>query len=234
MEAVLECRKITYTYDTYSLLNQVDLTIASGEYVVLTGENGSGKSTLLQIVIGDKKPTSGEVFLFGEPLAAFHRWEKIGYLGQNAGTKLIGFPANVEEIVSANLYRAVKTSLLSRKQQHEKTHAVLERVGMQKYANYLPRQLSGGQLQRVLLARALVLEPSLLLLDEPTTAMDPQSSFSLYEGLRELHGQGLSILMITHDLGAATGIADKIVHLESGTLSQVAEPLCQCHPHQPV
>lgn len=178
---------ISFRYDGQMVLEDIDLHIEKGEYLGLLGPNGSGKSTLLKIILGLLAPTKGRVELFGLPLNKFQDWHKIGYIPQKATQIESRFPITVREVVS-----------LSIPDIHKTMHA-LEKVGMESLANALIHELSGGQQQKVFIAKALAGDPELLILDEPTVGIDPQSQKDFYSILDSLHQAGLTIALVSHD-----------------------------------
>lgn len=222
MSSIITAENLSFSYREHIVLNNLQLNVESGEYVSILGDNGSGKSTLIKLLLGELKADSGNITLFGESVESFSHWEHIGYLEQNAGNEVAGFPANVLEIVTANLYKEIGKFRLPNKAHKQKAKDALSKVEMLDYAYKQPSELSGGQLQRVMLARALVAEPKLIILDEPTNAMDSQSTKSLYEKLRELNSKGISLLIITHDISAAQEYSDCVLYLKDGKLVKEA------------
>lgn len=221
LETVISVRDVTFSYGDIPVLDHVSLEVEQGEFVALTGENGSGKSTLLGLLLGELPLQRGEILLLGQDVAHFHDWPSFGYLPQNGGAGLAGFPANCLEIVTANLYSKIGLFRFPGKRHRERAMEALDAVGMADYARRLPGELSGGQLQRVLLARAMVGEPRLLLLDEPTTGVDVHSAESLYEILAGLNRGGMTILMVTHDMARASEYVSRTFCLEDCTMLEL-------------
>lgn len=220
MKAV-EIEHLRFSYGEGEVLKDINLTVEKGEFCVLLGSNGAGKTTLMKLLLGELalRKEDGKIELLGEPIRNFHKWGKVGYVPQNGTSVYRGFPASVREVVQANLYSGMfrRTS----KGQKNKVRETLKLVGMEGFAERLIGRLSGGQLQRVLLARALVSQPELLVLDEPTTGIDRENSAAFLALLKELNQKhGVTVLMITHDRNRIKDLADKIWLLEDGQLER--------------
>lgn len=215
---------VCFSHGGVGVLDGADLTVDAGEAVVLTGENGAGKSTLLKLVLGEESPIAGQVRLFGEDPVRFHHWARVGYVPQRS-VAFGRFPATVKEVVSANLY-ASRGPLLHPLRRHvsdgpDPVWTCLERVGMRPYARRLVGELSGGQMQRVLLARALVNNPDLLVLDEPTSGLDERAAKGFVETVGALRSTGVSLLLVTHDLERLSGLYASVYRLSQGRVSHV-------------
>jgi zinc transport system ATP-binding protein len=212
----VECislQDVSFRYDTKPILNNVSFSVSQGDYVGLVGSNGSGKSTLVRLILGLEKPTAGTVSLFGQPLSQFTRWEKVGYLPQKTGAFSRFFPATVEEIVALGLVPKRRTALngLSK----NAIENALELMSITEIRNKLIVELSGGQQQRVLLARALVKEPELLILDEPTVAVDPEIREKFSQVIADLNRtRNVTVLLVTHDTARIGKYARKLLYLE--------------------
>ncbi len=190
------------------VLEDITLSVPVGDFAALIGQNGAGKTTLIKVILGILRPQGGEAFVFGQPVEAFRAWERVGYIPQHATNIDSRFPASVQEVVS--LGRVAPRGLLRflSPQDHEAVDRALNAVGMQAKARVRVGDLSGGELQRVLIARALATEPDLLILDEPVAGVDPGTQEGLYGFLRELNEtRSLTILLSTHDLGAVMEMA---------------------------
>jgi zinc transport system ATP-binding protein len=193
------------------VLEDVSLRIAEGEFVAIAGPNGGGKTTLLRIVLGLARPLAGRALLFGEPAHACSRRREVGYLAQRAqlgGTA----PVTVREVVAAG--RLAAGALLGplRRRDRELVAEAIERVGLGAQADHPLRTLSGGQQQRALIAKALAAEPSLLVLDEPTTGVDAESQEALAALLHRLHSElGVTVLYVSHEFGAVERFVERLV-----------------------
>lgn len=206
---------VSFAYSGEPVLDDASLSIPAGEFVLLTGENGAGKSTMLKLILHEVSVISGSVSVFGRPVANRTGWRDIGYLAQRASNP--NFPASATEVVKMNL--PYGRARLSRRAARDSAARALAEVGMSHCANRLISELSGGQLQRVMLARALVSHPRLLLLDEPTGGLDVVSRGALYKTLKELNERdGVTILMVTHDIVEAEPFSTAIVRLQAGQL----------------
>ncbi len=236
-EAIIEVQGVCFGYTGELILDHVRFTINKGDFVSITGSNGSGKSTLLRLILGELSPSQGGVRLFGEEVACFKAWPKIGFVPQNGFRGNVGFPATAEEIVLLNLYSEIGLFRLPNKAQREKAMQALRQVNMEAHAKRLFGELSGGQQQRVMLARVLVGEPELLLLDEPTTGVDAQTVEALYALLSRYNRErNITVVMVTHDMGRAAAHVSRALCLEEGSLvelrpEQVAEELTHKHTH---
>lgn len=210
--ALLELRDVSFAYQQQPVLEHISLSVNEGQFLGIIGPNGSGKSTLLKIVLGLLRPHEGEVYLFGSK----QEWNKpyhVGYVSQKANSFQLEFPATVREVVAAGL--TGKKGLLKgiRKQDYQLVEAALDQVGMTSFMNRNIGQLSGGQQQRVFIARALVSNSKLLILDEPTVGIDRKSTEQFYELLVQLHQQGLTLILVTHDFGVVSTLVDQVACL---------------------
>ncbi len=212
---LLEARQLHIAYGTTDILRDISFQVRSGDYLGIVGPNGSGKSTLIRAILGLAPVTSGSVRLFGTPLGDFDAWEKIGYLPQRLRFDNPHFPATVEEIVRLGFVdkHGPKRRLASNEQ--SQLEEIMARMGIIDLRRRLIGHLSGGQQQRALLARALVARPQLLLLDEPTTALDPETRDDFYEIISELNREvGTAIILITHDTWNIGQYAKRFVYLD--------------------
>jgi zinc transport system ATP-binding protein len=193
------------------VLEDVDLRIAEGEFVAIAGPNGGGKTTLVRIVLGLERPSAGRALLYGEPAHRFSRRRTLGYLAQRA--ELGGdAPVTVREVVSAGRLAAGGLIGPMRRRDRELVSEAIARVGLEPVADTPLRTLSGGMQQRALIAKALAGEPSLLVLDEPTTGVDAESQESLAALLDRLHSElGVTILYVSHEFGAVERFVERLV-----------------------
>ncbi len=192
-------------------LEDVDLRIGEGEFVAIAGPNGGGKTTLVRIVLGLERPSQGTAALFGEPAHRFSRRRTLGYLAQRS--ELGGdAPATVREVVSAGRLAAGGLIGPLRRRDRELVAEAIERVALGDVADAPLRTLSGGMQQRAFIAKALAGEPSLLVLDEPTTGVDVESQESLASLLSRLHSDlGVTILYVSHEFGAVEHFVERLV-----------------------
>lgn len=213
MPCVIEAENVRFRYESAWVLDRISFCVESGDYVGLIGPNGGGKTTLLKVLLGLEKG-EGAVRLFGAPLARFKDWGKIGYLAQKSPVAQSRFPISVEEVVFMGLgferfHNAVTHADL------KKVYEALSQTGTLPYAKRVFHDLSVGQQQRVLLARALVSRPELLILDEPSAALDAGSREEFFNLLGELNARrGVTILLITHDTGEVGKYISKFMYVD--------------------
>ncbi|MEU6066019.1 MULTISPECIES: metal ABC transporter ATP-binding protein [Streptomyces] len=220
-EPVITMRRVTAELGSRPVLRGIDLTVHRGEVVALLGANGSGKSTAIRSLIG-QVPVGGEIELFGTPRRSFRDWARVGYVPQRT-TAAGGVPATVTEIVSAGRLSRTRFGLF-RKADHEAVRRALELVGMADRAKDSVNALSGGQHQRVLIARALVAEPELLIMDEPMAGVDLASQEVLARTLEEQVAQGTTVLLVLHELGPLEPLIDRAVVLRDGCVLHDGPP----------
>jgi len=212
MSLAIDLDGVSFAYRAgQNVLESVDLEIGEGEFVAIAGPNGGGKTTLVRIVLGLERPSEGTASLYGEPAHRFSRRRTLGYLAQRS--ELGGdAPATVREVVSAG--RLAAGGLLGplRRRDRELVTEAIERVGLGDVADTPVRTLSGGMQQRAFIAKALAGEPSILVLDEPTTGVDAESQESLASLLARLHSElGATILYVSHEFGAVEHFVERLV-----------------------
>ena len=210
--SVVEARDVSFAYADQPVVEDVSLEIASGEFLGLVGPNGSGKSTLLELLIGLRRPDSGAVTLFDDPAMAFEDGERVGYVPQDVANANGEMPVTVAEAVRMGRY----PHKWFRRFDDDDRLAVADamtRVGIDDLADRRVGRLSGGQRQRVFIARALASNADLLALDEPTVGVDAESREAFYDLLHELNDDGLTIVLIEHDIGVVTTHASTIACL---------------------
>lgn len=230
MSTVVDVRGVRVVITGRPVLHGVDLTVPAGQFVALMGANGSGKSTLVRAVTGLRPITSGQVELFGTPLARFRDWRRIGYVPQRAGAAS-GVPASVGEVVaSGRLGRRRLLAPLSRTDRRAIDDA-LAVVDLTDRASESVAMLSGGQQQRVLIARALAGEPEAFFLDEPTAGVDLPNQEALARSLGVLKARGATIVLVAHELGPLASLVDRAVVLSHGTVAHDGAPVDE-EPHE--
>jgi zinc transport system ATP-binding protein len=233
--SLIDVKNLTFDYDKTVIFDGVDLSIDQGEFIGIFGPNGGGKTTLFKLLLGFLKAKKGSIKLFGkQPQDAR---EKIGYVPQ-ANLFDRKFPISVLEVVLSGMLREATFFGNFTKESKEKAMQALKRVGLADYADRAFGTLSGGQAQRVLIARSLVGNPSLLFLDEPTACVDPDAEKKIYSLLDDLKGE-LTILMITHDLSALVDRADRLLCVHRSITSYKPKEMCEhftvglYHEHAP-
>ncbi|QJT01571.1 metal ABC transporter ATP-binding protein [Streptomyces asoensis] len=241
-ESVISLRGVRAELGSRPVLRGIDLTVRRGEVVALLGANGSGKSTAVRTVIGQVPVSAGEVELFGTPQRRFRDWARIGYVPQRT-TAAGGVPATVTEVVSSGRLSRTRFGVF-RKADREAVRHALDLVGMADRAKDNVDALSGGQHQRVLIARALAAEPELLIMDEPMAGVDLASQEVLARTLKDQVAAGTTVLLVLHELGPLEPLIDRAVVLRDGcvlhdgpppqALGQHALPgHDHVHPHAP-
>jgi putative ABC transport system ATP-binding protein len=214
----IELKNVTRIYKSnveVRALDDVSLTVAPGEWLAIMGPSGSGKSTLVNLLGCLDQPTRGEIWIHGANVSEMSatelnrfRAEKIGFIFQQF--HLIPYLTSLENVMLAQYFHSMTDK--------EEALAALERVGMKERADHLPSQLSGGEQQRVCIARALINDPHIVLADEPTGNLDAQNEEIVLRQLRELHAQGRTIIMVTHDPAVAR-LADRLLELHHGKIA---------------
>ena len=205
------------------VLRGIDLHVDSGEFVALLGANGSGKSTLVRALTGLRPLVAGSLQLFGQPLAQFQDWHRIGFVPQRAGAGS-GVPASVREVVASGRLSRRRLWRMSGRADRAAVEDALAVVGLADEASRAVEALSGGQQQRVLIARALAGQPDLLLLDEPTAGVDAASQQALADCLRLLSERGATIVLVAHELGPLRPLVDRAVVMRDGRLAYDGPP----------
>ena len=205
--AQLTCSGLVLGYEGRTVLSGLDFEVNAGDYLCIVGENGSGKSTLMKTILGLIKPAGGKI-TWGEGL----RENEIGYLPQQTVVQK-DFPATVREIVLSGCQGRAGKRPFYNKAEKELARQSMERMGLIPLARHCYRELSGGQQQRVLLARALCATRKLLLMDEPVSGLDPLVTAEMYDLIRELNREGVTIIMVSHDIGAAVRYASHVLHV---------------------
>lgn len=204
--SLIDFNKVTIGYDGKSVISDLTFQIKPNEYVCIVGENGSGKTTLMKCLLGLIPPLSGKI-TFGDGLTQ----NEIGYLPQKTVLQK-DFPASVEEVVLSGCLNK-KHTLFCSKEQKKTAEKNMELTGITDIRKNCFRELSGGQQQRALLARALCATTKLLILDEPVTGLDPVASADMYNLVKNLYKDGITVIMVSHDITAAVNNATKILHL---------------------
>lgn len=219
MDKIVSVEKLFFGYDDKLVLEDINLEIYRGDYLGIVGPNGSAKSTLLKTILGLLKPQRGSIRIFDQAIEKFRDWGRVGYVAQKATSFNSSFPATVEEIVAANLFPKIGLFRSIKKEQKEKVYETLKIVGMENYGKRLIGNLSGGQQQKVFIARTLISEPEIIFLDEPTVGIDVESQMEFYHLLEKLNKEmNITIVMISHDIGVITEKVSKIACMGDGKL----------------
>lgn len=215
MSAVISINNISVSYDKTKALENITLKIEEGDFVGLVGPNGGGKTTLARTILGLVPMNSGNILLFNQEIKTFESFQKIGYLPQkHTGINPL-FPATVEEVIALGLLSTKKGIKQINRDDLIKVTEVMKNLGITNLKGKLISELSGGQQQKVLLARAIVSGPKLLILDEPSTALDPNSREQFFIQLKNLNIQKqTTIILITHDTGYIGKYANKLLYID--------------------
>ena len=203
----LEVKNLKVGYEKDIVGENISFTVNPGDYLCIVGENGSGKSTLMKTLLNLIKPLDGEIRT-GDGLVK----NEVGYLPQQTVVQR-DFPASVKEIVISGCQAHMGMRPFYTKKEKDLAKENMERMGISDLANHCYRELSGGQQQRVLLARALCATRKLLVLDEPVSGLDPRVTAEMYELIEKLNKEGVTIIMVSHDISAAIKYASHVLHM---------------------
>ena len=205
--SLIECRDLALGYEGKIVVDKLNFSVNTGDYLCIIGENGSGKSTLMKALLGLKKQISGQIE-FGDGLRA----NQIGYLPQQTIVQK-DFPASVKEIVRSGFLNNMGFRPFYSKQEKRIAYEKMEELGIIDLKNKCYRELSGGQQQRVLLARALCATSKLLILDEPVAGLDPVVTKDMYELIASLNKKGITVIMVSHDVHATLEYSNSILYI---------------------
>ena len=222
-EAVISIQNLSKTFGTNEVLKDISFEVKQGEVVTIIGSSGSGKSTLLRCVNLLEKPTSGEIYYDDQNILEHDKsiYEYRTHVGMVFQQFNLFNNLNVLENCIVGPMKVLKKS----KEEAEKiAKEFLEKVGMAAYINAKPRQLSGGQKQRVAIARALSMQPDVLLFDEPTSALDPEMVNEVLETMKSLAHTGLTMIVVTHEMGFAKEVSDRVVFMDKGVIAEEGTP----------
>ncbi|MGI5471621.1 amino acid ABC transporter ATP-binding protein [Streptomyces sp. CA-132043] len=222
-DALIEMRRVNKYYGKLHVLQDIDLTVGRGEVVVVIGPSGSGKSTLCRTINRLEPIQSGTISLDGRPLPEEGR--ELARLRAEVGMVFQSFNLFAHKTVLANVALAPMKVRKTRKEAAEqRARELLDRVGLAAHADKYPAQLSGGQQQRVAIARALAMDPKALLFDEPTSALDPEMINEVLEVMRQLARDGMTMVVITHEMGFARSAANRVVFMADGCIVEDRTP----------
>ncbi len=211
MSKIVSIENLSLVFQGREVLQNISLDVFSGDYLALAGPNGAGKTSLIKTILALEKINSGSLSLFGQDIGRFNDWSKIAYLPQKHQYNPL-FPASILEVVLSG-FSGIEN--ISAKERKARALAILLELDLQASSHKLFSRLSGGQQQRVLLARALIRKPQLLILDEPTTALDPQVREKFFSLLSKYNKEeGTAIIMVTHDTADIGRYAKKLAYLD--------------------
>jgi polar amino acid transport system ATP-binding protein len=230
---LLKVERLHKSFAAHEVLAGIDLAVNRGDVTCIVGPSGSGKSTLLRCLNYLEKPTSGAVYLNGEPVGV--RWKgnklyemtfnELARQRQKMGMVFQGFHLFPHKTALENIIEApIVVKRCPRAQAVEEAMHLLERVGMQDRADYYPAQLSGGQQQRAAIARSLAMKPDVMLFDEPTSALDPELVGEVLAVMRQLANDGMTMVVVTHEMGFARDVADHLIFMDGGVIVEQGPP----------
>lgn len=213
MKHILEVKQLNFEYYDTDVLRNVSFTLNKGDFLGIIGANGTGKSTLLKLILGLLPCRAGEIFLFGNDRTNFRDHSKLGYVSQKANSFNSDFPATVREVVTANLYSQLGLFHRPKKKHLDLCDRAIAAVGLTGCENRLIGNLSGGQQQRAFIARTLVNDPELIILDEPTVGIDATSVAAITKIITDLNKNGMTVIMTNHDTHSLVSLANKLLVL---------------------
>jgi len=220
---VIKIDKLVKTYGENTILNQIDLEVTSGEVVVIIGPSGSGKSTFLRCLNLLEQPTDGQITFEGNDLLAKN--VNIDQIRQKMGMVFQNFNLFPNLSVLDNITLSpTKVKKMAKKQAETLAKQLLQDVGLPDKADAFPQSLSGGQMQRIAIARALAMEPDVMLFDEPTSALDPEMVGEVLGVMQRLAQQGMTMVIVTHEMGFAKEVADRVLFMDQGVIMEEGTP----------
>ena len=222
-ETKIKVTGLRKSFGEHEVLKGIDLEIAPGEVVCIIGPSGSGKSTLLRCLNRLEDVTGGEILVDGESITA--KDANVDSIRQHMGMVFQQFNLFPHMSVLENLtWAPVQLKLKTPEEAKAKAKQLLERVGLSEKIDAMPRSLSGGQQQRVAIARALCMDPDIMLFDEPTSALDPEMVCEVLDVMRELAREGMTMVCVTHEMGFAHDVADRVVFVDGGVICEQGTP----------
>lgn len=223
MEKIIEIQHLSKSFGSHEVLKDIDFSVSKGEVVCIIGSSGSGKSTLLRCVNLLEKPSGGQIIYNGENILddrhdIYAYRTRLGMVFQQFNL------FNNHNVLSNCTVGQMKVLKRSKEEAERVAMKYLKVVGMEQYINAKPKQLSGGQKQRVAIARALSMEPDVMLFDEPTSALDPEMVGEVLKVMKELAHTGLTMLVVTHEMGFAKEVSDRVVFMDKGVIEEEGSP----------
>ena len=222
-ENIIELKNVEKYFGTLHVLNNINLSVKRGEVVVIIGPSGSGKSTLCRTVNRLETIDSGEIYIDGELMPEEGR--ELARIRSEVGMVFQSFNLFAHMTILDNVTLAPRTVRKTPKEQAEKEALeLLKRVGIDSQAGKVPAQLSGGQQQRAAIARALAMHPKAMLFDEPTSALDPEMINEVLDAMAELAREGMTMMIVTHEMNFARRVADRIIFMDQGMILEESTP----------
>ena len=207
------------------VLHGVSCTVAEGEVVCIIGASGSGKSTLLRCMNGLERPSHGTIVINGHTLGPQEKTADLAVVRRDVGMVFQHLNLFPHMTVMDNITLAPRRVLRrSRDEAQERARTLLSRVGLADKADVYPDSLSGGQKQRVAIARALAMDPTIMLFDEPTSALDPEIVGEVLTVMKDLAAEGMTMVVVTHEMGFAREVSDRVIYMDKGTIVETAGP----------
>lgn len=220
---MITTKNLKKSFDKHVVLNGINETIEKGEKVVIIGPSGSGKSTFLRCLNLLETPTDGEIWFEGNNIT--DPKTDINKLRRKMGMVFQQFNLFPHLTVLGNITLApVKLGIMTKEEAEKKAMELLERIGLAAKAQSYPKQLSGGQKQRIAIVRALAMNPDVLLFDEPTSALDPEMVGEVLELMKELANEGMTMVVVTHEMGFAREVATRVLFIDEGQIKEQNEP----------
>lgn len=220
---MIKIEKLCKNYDKLEVLKGIDAQVNKGDIIAIIGPSGSGKSTFLRCINKLEEPTGGHIYIKNQDIMSDNT--DINLIRQKVGMVFQHFNLFPHKTVMENLTLApMKLKNLSQEEAEKKAFILLEKVGLKDKASAYPNQLSGGQKQRIAIARALAMEPEVMLFDEPTSALDPEMIKEVLDVMRELAQEGMTMLIVTHEMGFAKNVANRIFFMDRGTILEDTTP----------
>lgn len=221
---MIEVKNLEKFFGELHILKGISTTIQKGEKVVIIGPSGSGKSTFLRCLNQLEKPTSGSILFEGQELTSMPE-KQLHITREKMGMVFQHFHLFPHLTIQKNITLApVKSKLMSQAEADEKAVQLLKKVGLSDKAKQYPNQLSGGQKQRIAIARALAMSPDVMLFDEPTSALDPEMVGEVLELMRELADDGMTMVVVTHEMGFAREVASRVMFMDKGSIVEENNP----------
>jgi len=230
MTTIIEAKHVSVMYGRTVAIDDISFSVKKGDFIGLAGPNGAGKTTLMKAILGLIPVSKGRVMLFGLPQKSFRDYSKIGYLPQKHSGINPLFPATVEEVVLLGLLSSKKSPKLITKTDTDRVDGIIRTLDIGNLKGKMIAELSGGQQQKVMLARALVSDPELLVFDEPSTALDPKARQDFFSLVQKINKEKkITVILITHDTGYIGSYASKLLYIDRklvhfGKISDMHKP----------
>ena len=219
--SMIEIKGLCKSFGDHEVLKGIDQNVEEGEVLCIVGPSGSGKSTMPRCINRLEEPTGGEIYIDGELVTE----KNVDAMRTKMGMVFQSFNLFPHKSVLENLtIGPINVKKADKKKSEEKGLALLERVGLAEKANEYPRNLSGGQQQRVAIARALAMDPEVMLFDEPTSALDPEMVGEVLDVMKSLAKEGMTMIVVTHEMGFAKEVADKVIFMDGGYIVEQGTP----------